>query len=148
MVGYKRRLIVAAGLVFSSVACDWSHSCTDIGCASGLTVNVRPASGTWADGDYELSAGAEQCTFSIPRDVPSVGSGTLDCYRRTSGGVGPSGLQLTFEGTPETLAVVLTRDGTAILDETSTPSYAESQPNGPDCGPHCRQGSLDLVVTP
>lgn len=148
MVGYKRRLVLAAGLVFSSVACDLSHSCTDIGCASGLTLSLRLASGSWADGDYELSAGAEHCTFSIPRDVPAVGSGTLDCYRRTSGEVGPSGLQLRFEGTPETLAVALTRDGAPLFDESSTPSYAESQPNGPDCGPHCRQGSVDLVVTP
>lgn len=138
--------MVAAALACSSVACDLSQSCTDIGCASGLTLSVRRAAGTWADGDYVLRAGIERCSFSIPRDLPAVGSIARPSCGGASVLLGNSGLELSLTTTPKTFAVELTLDGAPILSENSTPSYVESQPNGPDCGPVCRQGSIDLMV--
>jgi len=61
--------------------------------------------------------------------------------------LGNSGLELSLNTAPKTIAVDLTLDGALILSESSTPSYVESQPNGPDCGPICRQANVDLMVT-
>jgi hypothetical protein len=35
-------------------------------------------------------------------------------------------------------------DGQVILDTDLTPTYKESRPNGPTCGPVCKQASVDL----
>lgn len=48
---------------------------------------------------------------------------------------------------PKMLAIELERDGAAILEEESTPSYVENKVNGPDCGPTCRNAAVDFVVT-
>jgi hypothetical protein len=143
MIQSGRWVILAMALGFGGVACDFGHSCTDIGCESGLSLDVRLASGSWADGDYVLSAGTTNCSFSIPRDV---GSSRLDC-NGARGSLGPSGFQVFLTSTPKMLAIELERDGAAILEEESTPSYTDNMPNGPDCGPACRQGSVDFVVT-
>ena len=139
--------MVAVALACGGVACDWSHSCTDIGCGSGLNLSVRRAAGTWANGDYVLRAGIERCSFSVPRDLPAVGSIARPNCGGTSVLLGNSGLELSLNTAPKTLAVDLTLDGALILSESSTPSYVESQPNGPDCGPICRQANVDLMVT-
>jgi hypothetical protein len=139
--------MLVAALVCNGAACDFSQTCTDVGCETGLTLSVRRASGTWADGDYVLAAGTERCNFSIPRDLPAVGSITRPgCDGGTQAQLGNSGLELSLSTTPKTLAVSLTRDRSVILSETSTPRYQESQPNGPDCGPVCRQADVDLAV--
>ena len=148
MIGRGRLLVLGMALVVTGVACDGSRSCTDVGCESGLTLNVRLASGSWADGDYVLDAGAERCSFRIPRDLPIVGATTTPiCRGGTRVLLGTSGLQLALASTPKTFAIALSRDGSSILSEDATPNYDESTPNGPDCGPVCRQGHVALVVT-
>ena len=147
MVWSGWRSMMAIALALGGVACDYGHSCTDIGCESGLTLSVQLASGDWVDGDYVLGAGTASCSFSIPRDLPTGSSETgLDC-NGGSGWLGPSDLQVLLTTTPKVLAIELERDGAAILEEESTPSYTEYKPNGPDCGPSCRGGSVELVVT-
>lgn len=143
-----RSLLLGMALVVTGVACDSSQSCTDIGCESSLTLDVRLASGSWTDGDYVLGAGAERCSFSVPRDLPKVGATTTPiCSAGTRVLLGASGLQLALASTPKTFAIALSRDGSSILSEDATPNYDESTPNGPDCGPVCRQGHVALVVT-
>ena len=37
-------------------------------------------------------------------------------------------------------------DGTVLLDETISPAYETSQPNGPGCGPICHYASAAWTI--
>jgi hypothetical protein len=53
-------------------------------------------------------------------------------------------LQVSKEGTPNTLAVRVERDGVSILEAEERPKFEESRPNGPGCGPVCKQSMVEL----
>jgi hypothetical protein len=55
-------------------------------------------------------------------------------------------LRGSVPGTPSTLGIRVTRDGGLLLEQTLPLHYTETQPNGPDCEPVCRQSSVDLVL--
>jgi hypothetical protein len=52
----------------------------------------------------------------------------------------------TVSGTPANLHLVLARDGTTVLDTSVRPVYSAAYPNGPECGPVCRQASWDTQL--
>jgi hypothetical protein len=53
---------------------------------------------------------------------------------------------VTVVGSPTTLHVVQTANGVTTLDETTTPTYTTSRPNGPSCEPVCSQGAMEWVL--
>jgi hypothetical protein len=44
------------------------------------------------------------------------------------------------------MRVQLERDGISLLDESITPEYRTSQPNGEDCPPTCHLADVALSV--
>jgi hypothetical protein len=132
---------------------------------------LRPASGEWAPGAYQLYLtldGTERrCAFNVPADLPAPRTArslcdpalplylqpeTICTEHRERDAVSQSctpipdrySASLTLYGTPSALRVVLERDGTAILDESSTLQYQSERPNGPGCEPLCRQARTNL----
>jgi hypothetical protein len=169
------RMFLALGLAVLASGCEvFTHSCTEIGCLDGVTLELTPGGGTFADGNYTLELIAETtrsaCRFAIPDSTPSQGTvGTVDCdlgldafiqqaaectEMRTADAVSEScrplpgqfTLNAQLQATPETLAVRLVRDGVSLVEQTLTPAYETSRPNGPDCDPECRQAQVSLEL--
>lgn len=148
--------------------------CTLVGCSDGVHGTVAPESGVWEEGEYRLEVvpdGAKStCQFAVPADLPKSGTiTTLDCgsaatatlWARTECTTTQHGdavshtcdplpdqyeLQVDIDGTPSKLAVRLTRGSDTVLDDSRTLSYEETSPNGPECGPTCRQAGFELSV--
>lgn len=158
-----------------AASCDaFGHSCTEIGCSDQLSLTLRPNDSAWSDGTYELAITVDDeertCSFDVPADLPGLGSvAEIRCMpapsmvwlqqdstcmeTRTNDAVsqtctpipGRFTLQTSFDGTPESIAIELERDGRALLSESREPSYSAFQPNGPDCGPGCQQAEIALT---
>lgn len=170
------RVLVAVlgGLVGLTVpSCELGHACTGIGCGNGVSLSVTTGDGTWVAGTYrlqlEVDGQSEAYAWRFPDDLPSSGTLTLVTTSALR-------LQLTQEatcteqrseqaisqsctpipnhyrlagmvmGTPASVRITLDRDGTTVLDQSATPVYSSVYPNGPECGPGCRQASLDLQL--
>jgi hypothetical protein len=54
--------------------------------------------------------------------------------------------QITVNGTPVRAHLTQQVDGRLILEKDLRPTYKESRPNGPTCGPVCKQASVDLPL--
>jgi hypothetical protein len=169
-----RTASIALGLLVAG--CDLAtRSCTEIGCSDGVSLELRPAmQGVVESGRYtlELATGDAQhrCTFTVPDDLPvqaslaevdcppqlqvSLVSATLCTEQRHDDAVSQScvpvpdqfSLHAQLQATPRSLALQLSRDGAPLIDETLVPSYELSQPNGPDCGPTCRNANLAVEL--
>ena len=101
--------------------------CTLIGCSDGLTVALQ-----------SRPAGA----YRIELRVPGVAAPYVyDCPDPSRCATGA----LFEELTPETATVtVTTARGTVVRDVR--PSYTTSRPNGEDCPPVCRQGTVTVPI--
>lgn len=116
--------------------------------------------------EVEFDDAAYSCTFTTPDDAPDETGAwkpidctpTLDAFLvpfvRCDPNNGMSSIencspqpqpgqyyvQASTPGTPKTLRVVLTRGDETVSEATFTPlQYSTVQPNGPECGPTCRQ---------
>jgi hypothetical protein len=144
-----------------------------MGCNDQASFTIRPPDSHWDDGVYSLQVqfddAAYSCTFTLPEALPAEGSWqALDCTpwlqayltpevhceEHTNGDSSSQVcspipdqyyLQASSAGTPASLSVTLQRDSDTMLDETQTLSYSATQPNGPECGPTCRQASIDFT---
>ncbi|MFT5680015.1 MAG: hypothetical protein ACI8RZ_000920 [Myxococcota bacterium] len=127
----KRVLIPLIALL--AVGCD--ISCTEIGCISGLTVNLDIADeGDWA---FQIDTGADliDCEFNLPTDA-----GIIECTSETVwlevnlvGEDGDYTGTLGISGAPETVILSAWLDGELITEVTESPEYSESYPNGKRC---------------
>jgi hypothetical protein len=130
--------------------------CTAIGCLDGLHVEVTPPGGAWAPGAYSFEivtpAGTTTCAGTLP--LPACDAGpSLRCSGPPVS-IGESGCALPaaqhgFAGIdlgdgPATIAIAISKDGAELTRQTFTPSYRTVSPNGPTCGPTCRQASEAL----
>lgn len=129
------------------------YGCTDIGCLSSLeftiaddggeagnrddeyvvTVTVGERIGTCTLVIVETAAESErsnECTGDVPIELGSTDDFT----------------GFTINEAPETVHVVVTLDGATVYDETVTPEYTTSQPNGPDCPPVCQSASVPIEL--
>lgn len=149
-------LTIAASLsllLTSLIACDGEKddsgalNCTQIGCTDGLTLQMTASDpGEWT---FELGLDGEAvtCTAILPFPESLVGLGCDD--ERVS---------LTFSGTalddsehelgdvwistlPATVTFRALLDGVIIQEQTFTPTYIESAPNGEECGPICNNAA-------
>jgi hypothetical protein len=157
-------------------ACVEAHECTEIGCMSQLSITMRTPSGAWSDGLYELAVRTDApiegiCTFRLPDQLPdppgngvSIPCGTgirLDiasevecqmgcngdsCWQGCTPIAGKFVVHVTIDNTPARVELKLSRDGAAILAETTEPVYNDVYPNGPECGGACRQASLEYTL--
>ena len=118
--------LAASGLT----SCDdvIGHECTLIGCLNGLHVEIQGL----PDTHYEV-------VVSEPDGESRVGS----CVASPSGSCWvwfddfyPSEVTINVTGADQTVSVTL------------QPAYQESQPNGPDCGPTCREATIEIDFRP
>jgi hypothetical protein len=152
-----------------------TKECTAVGCADGASVTVRSADGSWADGQYSLTITVDGrvhiCDTALPQDLATQPGQvtTLTCTpalsavvlpevtcteTRNGDGVSQSCVPIAgrrfftidVPATPSQLEVVMQRDGTELLRETRTLKYEEVYPNGPECGPACRQAAVTLTT--
>jgi hypothetical protein len=150
MERWRLGVVGIVAFALNGTACGIGHSCTDIGCGSGVLATLTPQSGTWQEGQYTLDltidGRKQECTWRIPSDSPtgyaSCGAGVR--VELTSN-VDDFALRVLVGSTPKALGLSLSRDGTVILAESPTLTYQESHPNGPDCGV-CRSTTVDLTV--
>lgn len=156
-------------------SCLETHSCTEIGCSDVAGVTIQTANGEWAAGEYALNvafdAMASRCTFTLPDDLPRLGSlSQLDCdtglqahfsqRAKCTEHKGPDGsssqtcipipnqfdLEISQQGVPAKVSVELRLADAVLVDESHSLSYQDVQPNGPECGPVCRQASVKIAI--
>jgi hypothetical protein len=151
-----------------------SHACTLIGCEDQFTATVHDSNGGLPSGMHAITVTADgailRCVFTVPlATLPGGGTAGLNCpaglqvqviQRTTCVTSGTPNYQtqtctpvagkfnelIVVVGKPTSLHVTQTVDGATFLDQTVTPAYTTSQPNGPDCDPICSQGSAEWVL--
>jgi hypothetical protein len=159
--------VVGAWAAVNGLACE-HQNCTLANCSDGMSVSVVSQTGEWPSGDYTLDLSLDglsgSCVFSMPADAPQPGSvARFDCGDEIEVSLGylfecadgaippvcepiPDQYELTFyQGwTPRTLQLSLSRDATVLVSEDRELSYVEETPNGRECGPVCRNASVEL----
>lgn len=141
--------------MFSGGSAAAEPACTQIGCQSGLQLEVAP--------DYPWQAGAYVFEFNLD-GVRAVCRGALPLPPCEQTGltcdnaaimVMQSGCALPPEshgfgtvmigGAPATVQVTITRNGAQLVNKNFTPEYQDAYPNGQQCGPACRQANAVLL---
>jgi hypothetical protein len=146
-------------------------ACTLVGCSDQLTATLRDANGGLPSGMQTLSVTADgattTCSFTLPlaanqspqcpsplmvvviQDQTCKTSGTPQYMTQTCTPVaGKFSEQVSIMGKPTMARFTATVDGAPYLDETVTPTYTTTQPNGPGCDPICSQAGVTLVLAP
>lgn len=159
-------LLVLAGassIVLNASGCEEPETyCTLIGCTPS---SFNLLQDDWAEGDYELEVSFRApedvtflCEFRVagdPNDLieddAGVDAPSSRC-RQTKGTQGGTvnvfvydGVRLEMYPDPATLQLELRRAGQTLFEDTLTPQYTESYPNGPDCGT-CRTTDTDIEL--
>ena len=149
---------VLSGTVLTSCSSAWTGmECTAAGCSDGLVVRVTPAA-PWPQGAYRFVIEADGVTTTCTGTLPLGGCATraITCDREgvsitESGCALPPSAHgfgdLTLPGTPESIRIQVQRDGETVGDQTFTPAYQTSQPNGPSCPPVCTNASVELALS-
>ena len=104
------------------------QACTLIGCSDGVTIIV---------------AGAPPARYTVALELPDGRRRSLRCEAAAGCAAG-----LFFEDvSAEQVTVEISSDAGTSVHEVR-PSYVESQPNGPDCPPVCRQARVEVRFDP
>lgn len=123
-------------------------SCTEMGCSSGLLVEISGPAEAFAPGDYTVEIeGTEPCTFtigSIEDCERCIVASTCDASHVDGGE--QEQLLLYIEALEGPRAITLERDGTVLLEDSFEPVYEEFEPNGPGCPPVCRGATVELSL--
>ncbi len=91
-------------------------------CPSGLFVSVESAEDCTS---VETDAALTQQCQPIPGELTET---------------------ISVRGMPSMVRVQQLVGGTAILDQTFTPTYASVYPNGPACGPACQEANAQFSI--
>ncbi len=146
--------------------------CTDIGCEDQFSATVTMDATLVPAGTHTVDVVADgaamSCTFSFP-PADSTGGLPAQCSSGLTVFVQPATVCTTTQtattasqqcqpiegkftesiwvsGTPSVVQVQQLVDGTVILDQTVSPTYQTSEPNGPGCGPICHQGGAEWTI--
>ena len=134
-------------------------ACTLIGCASSLEVGFTGANDK--PGRYQVELVADgapsSCQITVPRDctvTPTCSAPGLPWILLLSGCAAGTTVQ-SIEGfvfndqAPSSVDFVVRRDDIAVGGDSLHPVYQEFQPNGPECGPVCRQAPrFETAIAP
>ena len=125
----KLLLVPLAAAALAAAGCNGSAEpriCTQIGCNDGLQVELR---GSLPD-SYTVSASAS----GLPTQTVECSPGR-EC-----------GETLFFpEFMPASVTITVRGSGVDV-QQSFTPTYETSRPNGPDCPPECRSGKVIVEV--
>jgi hypothetical protein len=132
---------------------DGATACTLIGCVDQFTATVTVDATTVPAGKHTLTVtidgAVSSCSFNLPElaspvnDPCSVGFSLNVPGQPTDGKFTET---IGVLGTPSSIEVHQTLDGTVVLDQTISPTYQTNQPNGPGCGPICRQATAAWTI--
>jgi hypothetical protein len=162
------------GGVLAAGGCSGTKACTLIGCLDQFSASVQRADGSFPSGSHRVEVLADgaslTCTFTFPAANASGGgyvyaacpsglmvsvSPALVCTDVTTNAAvthqcdpipGQFVESISLTGTPGQVHVWQYVDDAAILDAAAAPTYQDSQPNGPECGPTCRQASASWTM--
>lgn len=123
-----------------------------MGCLDGYSLQLEPAGGRWAPGRYVFEvttpAGTTTCEGVLP--LPPCEKQALTCSGPPVT-IGASGCALPSDqhgfssvelpDGPAHLEVVIRHEGATLAQMKSEPAYRTVEPNGPTCGPTCRQAT-------
>lgn len=153
----KKLCMLVAMLSMATSVYAQSTACTEIGCQSGVTVQV-PQVRFRSDGNYQYSIQLDKkkpiiCKGSLPlrpcdeKAIHCSGSGVSIMEE---GCALPMGEQhfgdIHISKQPKSLRIIVKKDGKMIGDQTWKPSYSTAQPNGTQCKPSCRQATVQMKV--
>jgi hypothetical protein len=140
MKGWLALLVLAGG-------CDVlpGKSCTLMGCSSMLAVVLTPEGEALADGAWEVEVtqedgSTELCSFELEGGVLAPASCSV------FGSEGSPSLQVDFAAGEGSVGVEVRHEGEVVHTEDFSPSYEEVAPNGPGCGPVCRQAAVEVEL--
>lgn len=172
----ERRITILAllGSTVLSSACVTTKACTEVGCNDQLGATIEATSASLPPGMHRLDVVADgttlSCTFTVPVEpLPGGGLPAPTCSPGLMLSVGPAVTCTTFEdgsaqgqrcdpipdrvqerlwvgGAPAHITVTQWAGGTMIFQQTASPTYKISYPNGPECGPVCRQGDATWSI--
>lgn len=99
------------------------RACTQIGCSSGLSVVLEG-------------------TPTAPFTLTATGAGTMESIVCEEA----AGCPLFFEGFAPSQVTISYESGGKEVEQTFSPSYTRSRPNGEDCPPECLSGTVVLEL--
>jgi hypothetical protein len=149
--------MVFYGAIVMSGCSSATRTCTLIGCQDGFSASVRSADGSFPSGMHRIEIMTTgvviACAFTFPLEVlPTGGLVQPTCPAGVNVNIlsvaGPDQVveSIVLPGTPPQVHVWQYVDDVTILDAAAAPSYHTVQPNGPECGPVCRQASASWTL--
>ena len=132
------RTIFAIALALLSQGC---LNCTLVGCQNGLTVDLT---GSTDPGLYTIEVIADDlthvCSFELGVD------GCEGAHWIQIAAVSESGVLIQIpELKPESVVILIDRDGDVLADVALSPVYKVSYPNGERCGTKCDSAYEDVA---
>lgn len=130
-------------------------ACTQMGCMNGLMLSVPPGR-MQMPGQYNfafvLDGKQVACRGELPLkacgDGPSIRCDKPGVTIMESGCAMPPETHeygdIQIDGAPARVMVRITHNDRPFVTRTLNPSYVQSQPNGPGCGPVCTSASVPL----
>lgn len=111
-------------------ACKADQACTLVGCVDGLNISFK---------------GTLPATFSLKLKESGKADLTLACPGGSSQYVCMPESVFVSNYTPAEVEVSYTA-GDKTVTKSFKPTYASASPNGPKCGPACKQGKVELEI--
>jgi len=150
---------MALAILPAAIGCTTtSTDCTAIGCGPAFLVQFE-RTGAWSPGNYRVTVVADgetvECTATLPLDCegpPPCPSSAGFLVALNGCALDPSQHSITgvefFQGSaPQSVEVRVYQDDVLLGEDRYFPSYTESQPNGPDCEPVCKNAEIaDLAL--
>lgn len=148
-----------------------THICTDLICHDEFAISVNIDDTGAPRGAHVVNVTADgassSCSFNFPPNagdppgamcsagVTLVVQSVSGCQtvatdatlgERCDAAVGQYNELILVKGTPQSIRIQQTSNGTILLDKTATPSYHVNQPNGPNCPPSCQQAAVQWTI--
>ena len=143
---HRKILLSLALACLPSTGCD-SQACTLIGCAG--TFQIALQRDAWTAGEYTITVVADgeaiECAVTLPLQCeapPACPQGSPFVLGLEGCALDPSqhklgSVEFQQGHAPKSVAVQVRQDGALLGEGQYSPTYSESQPNGPDCEPTC-----------
>ncbi len=150
------RCLVFMIIFLLAPAAQAQQACTQIGCMDGLTISV-PLDYEWKPGaytfDFLLDGRAVTCTGTLP--LKSCETHSISCSAEgvmimESGCAMPAQTHgfgdIMLGSGPRQVVLTIRHNRTQIARGNWTPKYTTLSPNGPACGPVCKQANVSLEM--
>lgn len=122
--------VILPALVLLGACAAQQKECTLIGCADGLSINFK---------------GQMPAAFNLKLKASGESDLNIDCPGGTSRFICLPESVFINQYTPEQVELTYTA-GDKTVTQSFKPTYTQAQPNGPSCGPNCRQGHIEVTL--